>query len=163
MKNIFVIVSAFVFINFVITGCSSRADNSQIKPSTNFIDDEEKIDPNNKISRRDSIEIIYFHGNRRCYSCEIIENYTVLTLEEFFQPELKNKKITFQSVNGELPENRDIVLQYQARGSSLFINVVKDGKDNIEEDVQVWRLVSDEDRFSSYLKKKIEKYLQQIS
>jgi hypothetical protein len=36
-----------------------------------------------------------------------------------------------------LPENKDMVIKYQARGSSFFVNAITAGKDNIKEDVTV--------------------------
>jgi hypothetical protein len=45
--------------------------------------------------------------------------------------------------------------KFQASGSSLFINAIRDGKDNISEDLQVWRLTSNEEQFKSYLRNKL--------
>src|SRR3989339_819534 len=67
--------------------------------------------------------------------------------------------IDFRELNVELPENKDIAKKYQASGSSLFINRVIDGNDNIEQDTNVWRLLSDEDKFKKYLEDKINTYL----
>ncbi len=46
----------------------------------------------------------------------------------------KAEKLLFKDINGELPENRSLVMKYRASGSSLFVNAVKNGEDNIEED-----------------------------
>ena len=50
-------------------------------------------------------------------------------------------------------------MKYKASGSSLFINAIKDGVDNIEEDVTVWRLVTNEDQYINYLQNKINNLL----
>jgi hypothetical protein len=52
-----------------------------------------------------------------------------------------------------------MVIKYQARGSSLFVNAITAGKDNIEEDVTVWRLVSNKNQFISYFENKLNKLL----
>ena len=67
--------------------------------------------------------------------------------------------MSFQSVNVDLPENRELAKKYQAVGSSLFINTIYDGQDHIEEDVRVWRLLNSEAQFKSYLKNKIDTLL----
>ncbi len=81
------------------------------------------------------------------------------TIKEKFPKEYENGIIVFKDINGELPENKDIVMKYQARGSSLFVNAIINGKNNIEEDVTVWRLVSNEDQFINYFQNKLNKLL----
>jgi len=62
-------------------------------------------------------------------------------------------------INIDLPENKEVATKFKAAGSSLFINPIVDGQDNIKEDTQVWRLVSNEQRFISYLSDKIKTLL----
>ncbi|MFH0854127.1 MAG: hypothetical protein V1891_01410, partial [bacterium] len=76
-----------------------------------------------------------------------------------FPEEYQSGKITFKDINGELPENKDMVMKYRAAGSSLFVNAIKNGADNIEEDTTVWRLISDENKFIDYFQEKIGKIL----
>jgi hypothetical protein len=52
-----------------------------------------------------------------------------------------------------------MIIKYQARGSSIFVNAITAGKDNIKEDVTVWRLVSKESQFISYFQDKLNKLL----
>jgi hypothetical protein len=48
---------------------------------------------------------------------------------------------------------------YKVSGSALFINAIKNGKDNHEEDTTVWRLVTNETHMKSYFEAKIKKLL----
>lgn len=107
----------------------------------------------------DKIEVVNFFGTQRCVSCLTIGRLTKKTLEEKFAPELESSKIVFKEINGELPENKETVIKYQARGSSLFINAIRGEQENIAEDVTVWRLVNDEEQFVSYLENKLNKLL----
>ena len=107
----------------------------------------------------EKIEVVHFHGTQQCWSCLTVGEYALKTIKEKFPEEYKNRTIVYQDINGELPENKDIVKKYQARGSSLFINAITQGKDNIEEDVAVWRLVSNESQFISYFEDKLDKLL----
>ena len=77
----------------------------------------------------------------------------------FLVTELESGKVVFREINGELPENKEVVVKYQARGSSLFINAIRGEQENITEDVAVWRLVNNEDQFVSYLENKLNKLL----
>ena len=65
----------------------------------------------------------------------------------------------FKDINGDLSENQAIVMRYQARGSSLFVNAIKGEKDDISEDVTVWRLINDESQFVSYFENKLNTLL----
>ena len=105
--------------------------------------------------KADKIEIVYFHGNSRCVSCQIIEKYTKETLEQYFQEDIDKGKITFKSINGQSAENKEIVQKYKARVSSLFVNTINGEEENIEEEVKVWRLIGNEDQFKEYFRNKI--------
>jgi hypothetical protein len=103
----------------------------------------------------DKIEVVNFFGTQRCVSCLTVGKFTKKTLEDKFAPELESGKIVFKEINGELPENQEIVTKYQARGSSLFVNAIHGDKDDIAEDVTVWRLVNNESQFITYFENKL--------
>lgn len=113
----------------------------------------------NREQEVEKVKVYYFHNSARCASCRTLEKYTRQTIEEFFQPELRDEKIEYKAVNVDLPKNKELAQKYEASGSSLFINRVIDGQDNIEQDTTAWRLLSDENRFKSYLADKINSYL----
>ncbi len=75
------------------------------------------------------IEVIDFHSTHRCMTCNAIEANTKYTLETYFSNELKGNKITFQSINVDEKENEVIAEKFEAAGTSLFLNVIKDGKE----------------------------------
>ena len=107
----------------------------------------------------EKIEVIHFHATQQCWSCITVGEYALKTIKEKFPEEYASGAIVFRDIDAELPENRDLVVKYQARGSSLFVNAITAGKDNIEEDVAVWRLVSNESQFISYFQDKLNKLL----
>jgi hypothetical protein len=109
----------------------------------------------NSKPKAEKIEVMNFHATQRCASCSTLGKYSEETINEFFQPELRDGIIRFQSVNVDLPENREVAKKYQAAGSSLFINAIYGGQDHIEQDAKVWRLLGSEQQFKSYLKDKI--------
>ncbi len=107
----------------------------------------------------DTIEVIHFHATQQCWSCTTVGKYALKTIKEKFPEEYQSGVIVFKDINGELPENKDMVMKYQAGGSSLFINAITAGKDSIKEDVTVWRLVGNESQFVIYFENKLNKLL----
>lgn len=107
----------------------------------------------------DKIEVIHFHATHQCWSCITVGEYALKTIKEKFPKEYKNGTIVFRDINGELPENKDIVMKYQARGSSLFVNTITGGQDNIVEDIKVWRLITNETQFIDYFENKLRNLL----
>lgn len=107
----------------------------------------------------EKIEVIHFHATQQCWSCTTVGEYTLKTIKERFPEEYKNDTIVFRDINGELPENRDMVMKYRAGGSSLYVNAIRSGLDNIEEDTTVWRLVSNEQQFLNYFESKLKRLL----
>ena len=107
----------------------------------------------------EKIEVVHFHATQQCWSCITVGEYALKTIKEKFPEEYKNGIIVYKDVNGELPENREMVMKYRAAGSSLFVNAITAGNDKIEEDVTVWRLVTNEQQFLNYFEAKLKKLL----
>lgn len=131
--------------------------------NTNKVDSEQKSIvktaevQNSKPAEK--IQVFLFHPTQRCITCITIGKYAKETVEQKFPEELKSGKIEFREVNIDLPENKELATKFKAAGSSLFINPIVDGEDNIKEDTQVWWLVSNEQGFISYLSDKIKTLL----
>ncbi|MCK5591977.1 MAG: hypothetical protein KAI72_08485, partial [Candidatus Pacebacteria bacterium] len=81
------------------------------------------------------------------------------TMEQKFSQEIKNETIDFREINVDLPENKEIAVKFQASGSSLFVNAISDGQDNVSQDTNIWRLLNDEIKFKSYIENKINLFL----
>lgn len=106
------------------------------------------------------IEVIDFHSTHRCMTCNAIEANTKFTLEEYFADELESGKITFQSINIDEKENYAMAEKFQASGTSLFLNVIDDGKEvQINLTNLAFKKGKDKAAFSKELKRKIEKQL----
>lgn len=156
MKKIWLLFFV-LFASLWLFGCS-QTTTTQETPTTqtsNVSDNQISSQYQSKI-QPDKIEIILFHATNRCYSCNTMEAFMKKTLEENFKDEYKNGEITFQEINWELPENRDIVIKYNAQWLSVFVNTITDWKDNIQEESTAWRLISDENQFKEYMTKKLK-------
>ncbi|UMB54732.1 nitrophenyl compound nitroreductase subunit ArsF family protein [Lutibacter sp. A64] len=106
------------FLTILTIGLIFTACNGQNKSKDQSVDQS--------ISK---IEVIDFHSTHRCMTCNAIEANTKYTLDTYFSNELKGNKITFQSINVDEKANEVIAEKFEAAGTSLFLNVIKDGKE----------------------------------
>jgi hypothetical protein len=159
MKNKLVFISIIVVTlligGFLIFSNSNKPSSTDTQAKINVPQSSAPM----SVMPADKIEVVNFFGTQRCASCLTVGNFTKKTLEDKFAPELESGKIVFKEINGELPENQEIVIKYQARGSSLFVNAIRDDKDDITEDVTVWRLVNNESQFITYFENKLNTLL----
>ena len=107
----------------------------------------------------EKIEVLHFHATQQCMSCINIGKFTKATIEEKFPKEFQSGKITFREINIDLSENQKIAQDYKVSGSALYINAIKNGQDNKEEDTTVWRLVTNEAQLKSYFEAKLKALL----
>lgn len=109
------------------------------------------------------IEVIDFHSTHRCMTCNAIEANTKYTLNTYFSKELKGKKITFQSINVDEKVNEKVAEKFEASGTSLFLNIVKNGKEK-QVDLTDFAFMNgtDKEKFSTELKAKIDAELKTL-
>lgn len=109
------------------------------------------------------IEVLDFHSTHRCMTCKAIEANTKFTLDTYFSQNLKDKKITFQVVNVDKKENEELAEKFQASGTALFLNVIKDGKEkHIDLTEFAFMKGNDQEAFSKELKAKIDTELKTL-
>jgi len=126
--------------------------NSQNKSKDNSLDQS--------ISK---IEILDFHSTHRCMTCNAIEANTKYTLNKYFSKELNEDKITFQVINVDEKENENIAQKFEASGTSLFLNVIKNGKETqINLTDFAFMKGNDQEAFSKELKTKIDTELKTL-
>jgi len=138
---------AVLAISLILTSC-----NGQTKNKDNSLDQS--------ISK---IEILDFHSTHRCMTCNAIEANTKYTLNTYFSEELKEDKITFQVINVDKKENERIAEKFEASGTSLFLNVIKNGKETqINLTDFAFLNGNDQEAFSKELKTKIDTELKTL-
>lgn len=109
------------------------------------------------------IEVLDFHSTHRCMTCNAIEANTKYTLDTYFSEELKDDKISFQLINVDEKENEAIAEKYQAAGTSLFLNVIKEGQETqIDLTEFAFMKGNDQEAFSADLKAKIDSELKTL-
>jgi len=159
-KNVFIliIIGLILIFGFFIVKGSGKSNNTstEILRSSSV---SPTIIPQISIIPADKIEVVHFHATQQCPSCIAVGKFALQTIQQSFAEEYKSGVIVFKEINVELPENQDIVMKYQARGSSLFINAIRGDKDDIVEDLAVWRLVNNESQYISYFEGKLKSLL----
>lgn len=153
---------AFIFIGILIwsifdSNKKSESENSGVQNIKSNAAEIQEVEPAEKI------QVFLFHSTNRCYSCITAGKYMKETLDQNFSTELKAGKIEFREINVDLPENKEVANKFKASGTSLFINSIIDSKDIIEEDTQIWRLVSNQKSFSDYISSKLKKIISEDS
>jgi len=147
-------IALAVIIIVLVSGFALFGQNKEEQPNNNY----SVIDI--KLPKAEKIEVFLFHATQRCPSCINIGKFAKQTLDDNFSEELKVGRIVFREISIDLSENYELAEKFQASGSSLFVNTIRGGKDYIEQDLKVWRLVGNESEFESYLKEKIEDILE---
>ncbi|MBD0777467.1 hypothetical protein HPE56_06655 [Maribacter sp. ANRC-HE7] len=140
------------FITVLAIGLMLTACNGQNKSKDSS--------PDQSISK---IEVLDFHATHRCMTCNAIEANTKYTLNTYFPKELKANKITFQAINVDKEENQKIAEKFEAAGTSLFLNVIKNGKET-KIDLTDFAFMNglDQEAFSKELKEKINSELKML-
>jgi len=120
----------------LFTACSSEAQNSN-QTQNNF--------------KESSIEIIQFHSEHRCMTCNKIEELTKETLKVY-------SNIPFSLVNVDDKKNEKKAEKFEATGTALFLYNPKTGK---KKDLTEFAFMnaSNKDKFIAELKKEINAFL----
>jgi len=134
-------------LSLMLFSCNANAQNEQKAKNTS----------------QNIIEVIDFHSTHRCNTCNSIEANTKYTLDNYFATELKDGKITFQSINVDNDKNFKMAEKFEASGISLFLNVIINGKETIINLTDfAFSKGRDKEAFSKELKMKIETELKKL-
>lgn len=101
------------------------------------------------------VTVYYFHGTRRCMTCNSIEALTRSTVETVFADAVKSGGVIIRSVNLDAAENEHFITDFELTSR---IVVVSKG-DRFERLHRVWELVHDEPKFREYVTDGVRKLL----
>jgi len=111
------------------------------------------------------VNIYYFHGTSRCWSCITAEDYAREALNTYFPQELKDGKITFASINAQKPANfqeEGLAKKFDISYNSLIINKIKDKEIGYENVQEIWQNLNNKDQYVALIKQKVESALKEI-
>jgi hypothetical protein len=72
-------------------------------------------------AQQTKVDVYYFHGTKRCETCEAIEKETIKTLNGSFAEQMESGIIKFHILNRDEKANRALVEKYEIGGSSLIL------------------------------------------
>jgi len=105
----------------------------------------------------------FFHGQERCVTCLQIEEYAKEAIESGFEAELSDKRLVWQAVNREQPENTHFNEEYDLYTSSLVLVNLQDGQQTEWMNLMgVWEpaLLDDKEAFIEYVQGEVRFYLE---
>lgn len=163
--NLFIKISFFILIAMLtFTACflSACSSSGGFTPPTSPNSTQETPSVQPSYGGGDYVEVVYFHRTRRCYSCQWAGDAVEYTVQTYFANELASGRLVFTMLDLQNETNTDIVNEYGAYGSSLYINNVVDRIDHIEHIPEIWYHVGDAEEFIDILRPEIEKALESI-
>ncbi len=109
------------------------------------------------------VEVYYFHGTFRCYTCMNMEKYSREAIEANFKDALQSGKIEFKAVNVEERGNEHFVKDYQLYTKSLILSLLKDGKEVKSNNLdKIWEYASNKQKFIDYVTAEVGKFLKDV-
>lgn len=83
-----------------------------------------------KNSKSNIVEVLYFHGKKRCVTCNAIEKLSKEVVDTDFAQQQKEGKVIFKTIDISTPQGEKIADKYEVTWSSLFVNRWKNGKES---------------------------------
>ena len=106
------------------------------------------------------VVVYYFHGDRRCKTCNAIESNSKALLDSVFAEQMKSGTIEWRVRNTDEKEHAHFEKDFNLLFGSVVAVKMKDGKQVEWKNLQkVWELVWDKDEFNSYLETEVKAYL----
>lgn len=114
------------------------------------------ISSNSTVER---VEVYHFHGNQQCASCIAVGDLAEKTVNENFKAELASGRLVFAHVNYDLPENAALAAKYGVTGSSLWLGIYDSKGFHRQQNMDIWYLTGDKEKYKTYLAGVISKRL----
>ena len=144
-KLFILLIAVVILAGGILSACSSTSPNpdSTLAPS---------ID--------NGVEVVYFHRTHRCYSCIYAGDGVEYTINTYFEDELADGELAFMTIDVQDDANSAIIDKYGAYTSSLYMNKVVNGVDNIENIIGIWFYIGKDQEFVDFVKSEIEERLE---
>ncbi len=109
------------------------------------------------------VEVLDFYGKHRCVTCIDIERNAKYVVNTLLKDQVIKNKLVFKTIDVSDSKNTKIADIYQAVGTALFLNIIKDGKETHVDLTDFSFLKGSKDEiFQKELKEKIENVLKNI-
>jgi len=138
----------------VAVGVSAGADKPAAKPS---------VPATTAKGTNTQVIAYYFHGTIRCETCLTIERQAWVAMQRRFAVEVAEKRLVFQPVNYDQPENAHFLKDYKLPCPSLVVVRQKAGKDEKWKLLgETWEHIENPAKFNEYVEGEVEKLLRDV-
>ena len=149
-------IISILLLSILFFACKTTNNNTENSKGDEIASKKVELDKNR-------IEILDFYGTHRCTTCKNIEANTRYTLNHVFKKELDDGTIVFKTINFDDDKNEKIVTDYLAYGTSLFFNVIKNGKEkHIDLSTFSFKWGDNKEKYSRMLEEKIREQLDEL-
>ena len=140
---------SFIFVFFIVAllftaGCTDTSQHQRAAPTLS----PSTINSNSTVER---VEVYHFHGNTQCTSCIAVGDLAEKTVNANFKTELASGRVVFAHVNYDLPENAALAAKYGVTGSSLWLGIYDANGFHRQQDMDVWYMTGDKEKYKEYL------------
>lgn len=115
MKKTLLFLTSLAVMATACTGGKSENNASQ----TAQVLQTEEVQPE---LHKERVEVLYFHGKKRCVTCNAIEQLTKEVIENDFADEVAGGSLVFKVIDISDSANEAIADRYEVTWSSLFVN-----------------------------------------
>ena len=154
----------WIILILIIVLSSGFSFDSEIPANDNndnHLSDKKAISNQTATEKGHKVIVFYFHGNLRCYTCNLIEQLTKEAVKEGFGDEIKKGIIEMKVVNVQDPANNHYIKDYQLYTKSVIISDMIQGKEQKWKNLQmVWELTRKNAAFKAYVQKEVREYLE---
>jgi len=158
-KNVItIILILFVAASLVYLLVSQTGDNSKIEYGQS-LELETSVDT---AAAKEGVVAYYFHRNKRCPTCNKIEELFVQTIHERFSEQLDNGTLHYEVINIEEAGNQHLEEDYELIAQAVVIVRNKEGVEREWKNLEkIWELAWDEKKFLDYVERETRTYLEQ--
>jgi len=148
MKIIKMILILFVLgsVGYLIAGEFTGNNKGRSETATNT----------QSVKHPDGVVVYYFHGNRRCRTCNAIEEYS----HEAIMPYISDNQMIWKTVNVDTSDNKHFIYDFNLAGSGPVIVEYDDNNVKRWQALdKVWRLVGNKEAFNEYVNAEVGSFI----
>ncbi|MBO5809574.1 MAG: thioredoxin [Bacteroidales bacterium] len=84
-------------------------------------------------SNKELVEVIYFHGKKRCVTCNAIEKLSQEVVNEQFSSQVADGTVVFKIVDITTKDGEALADHFEVAWSSLFVNKIEGRKEQVND------------------------------
>lgn len=136
---------------------SATAKAPQPAVAANGSSEAEKADAVCAAEEQSKVIVYYFHGDRRCHTCRMLEEDSHKAINSAFADELSQGKLEWRTVNTDRAENQHFVKKYKLHASTLLLSKLECGKETTWKNLeQIWRLAGQDPEFFQFVQENVK-------